>query len=293
MSDGLVKRSSRSMTERATGPGSSVVIRGAVCAASSAVLSGVSVRAKRSWDSSSRRGRAEAPILTGTFLLVTAPEQVFRRPACPWSVRRGVWQARDMAGFRVTYATMSADDAELNAAYDAAVESVRGELGAQHPLWIGDDERFGEAFTTVSPLDTSVGDRALHAGRRQRHRRRRRRGATSPPGLGGDAVAGAVRDPRSRRRPDLRALDRRRRGARLRERQEPARGDRRGRGVRRSDPLLHARDARARRVRDADAALPRGRGHHRRDAAVRGVGGDRAVQLPVGADRRPGRAPRS
>ena len=51
---------------------------------------------------------------------------------------------------------MSADDAELDAAYDAAVELVRGELGAQHPLWIGDDERFGEAFTTVSPLDTSI-----------------------------------------------------------------------------------------------------------------------------------------
>ena len=39
-----------------------------------------------------------------------------------------MWHARDMAGFRVTYATMSADDAELNAAYDAAVETVRGEL---------------------------------------------------------------------------------------------------------------------------------------------------------------------
>jgi 1-pyrroline-5-carboxylate dehydrogenase len=61
-----------------------------------------------------------------------------------------------MAGFRVTYATMTADDAELNAAYSAAVETVRGELGAQHPLWIGDEERYGEAFTTVSPLDTSV-----------------------------------------------------------------------------------------------------------------------------------------
>jgi 1-pyrroline-5-carboxylate dehydrogenase len=61
-----------------------------------------------------------------------------------------------MGAFRVTYATMSADDAELDAAYDAAVELVRGELGAQHPLWIGDDERFGEAFTTVSPLDTSI-----------------------------------------------------------------------------------------------------------------------------------------
>ncbi len=67
-----------------------------------------------------------------------------------------LWQARAMAGFRVTYATMSADDAELHAAYDVAVESVRDEFGAQHPLWIGDDERFGESFSTVSPVDTSV-----------------------------------------------------------------------------------------------------------------------------------------
>jgi 1-pyrroline-5-carboxylate dehydrogenase len=61
-----------------------------------------------------------------------------------------------MAGFRVTYATMSADDAELNKAYTEAVEAVRAELGARHPLWIGDEERYGEAFTTVSPLDNSV-----------------------------------------------------------------------------------------------------------------------------------------
>src|SRR5262249_33048758 len=61
-----------------------------------------------------------------------------------------------MGGFRVTYATLTADDAELEAAYTAAVASVREELGATHPLWIGDDERFGETFSTVSPIDTSV-----------------------------------------------------------------------------------------------------------------------------------------
>ena len=71
-----------------------------------------------------------------------------------------------MAGFRVTYATLTADDAALEAAYTAAVASVRAELGASHPLWIGDDERFGDTFTTVSPLDTSVVDRPLHARRR-------------------------------------------------------------------------------------------------------------------------------
>ncbi len=61
-----------------------------------------------------------------------------------------------MAAFRVTYATLSADDAELQASYTDASVAVRAELGATHPLWIGDEERFGETFTTVSPVDTSV-----------------------------------------------------------------------------------------------------------------------------------------
>ena len=86
-----------------------------------------------------------------------------------------------MAGFRVTYATLTADDAALEAAYTAAVESVRADLGATHPLWIGDDERFGETFTTVSPLDNSVAighftladgddvDDAVEAARAARH----------------------------------------------------------------------------------------------------------------------------
>lgn len=61
-----------------------------------------------------------------------------------------------MAAFRVTYATLSADDAELQASYTAASNAIRHELGATHPLWIGDEERFGPTFTTVSPIDTSV-----------------------------------------------------------------------------------------------------------------------------------------
>jgi 1-pyrroline-5-carboxylate dehydrogenase len=86
-----------------------------------------------------------------------------------------------MTGFRVTYATLTADDAALEAAYTAAVASVRAELGASHPLWVGDDERFGDTFTTVSPLDTSVAighftladgddiDDAVEAARAARH----------------------------------------------------------------------------------------------------------------------------
>ena len=61
-----------------------------------------------------------------------------------------------MTAFRVTYATLTADDSELQASYAAAVAQVRSGLGATHPLWIGDDERFGETFSTESPIDTSV-----------------------------------------------------------------------------------------------------------------------------------------
>lgn len=61
-----------------------------------------------------------------------------------------------MAGFRITYATMSADDNELQAAYDQASSATLDELGADHPLRIGGEERFGPTFTTVSPVDTSV-----------------------------------------------------------------------------------------------------------------------------------------
>ncbi len=61
-----------------------------------------------------------------------------------------------MAGFRVTYATLSADDAELQAAFTEALATVRGTLGATHPLHIGDERRDGSTFTTVSPIDNSV-----------------------------------------------------------------------------------------------------------------------------------------
>jgi 1-pyrroline-5-carboxylate dehydrogenase len=61
-----------------------------------------------------------------------------------------------MTGFRVTYATLTADDAELQAAYTAASTKVREGLGALHPLWVGDEDRLGPTFTTYSPIDTGV-----------------------------------------------------------------------------------------------------------------------------------------
>ena len=62
-----------------------------------------------------------------------------------------------MAAFRVTYATLSADDDELQASYDAAVETARYGLGAFHPLRIGTEECIcDDTFATRSPIDREV-----------------------------------------------------------------------------------------------------------------------------------------
>jgi 1-pyrroline-5-carboxylate dehydrogenase len=62
-----------------------------------------------------------------------------------------------MTGFRVTYATLSADDDELHAAYDAALADAKAAFGQHHPLRIGSERRDGAAgFETVSPVDRTV-----------------------------------------------------------------------------------------------------------------------------------------
>ena len=105
-----------------------------------------------------------------------------------------------MTGFRVTYATLTADDDELHAAYDAALEDV-GRVRAAPPTAHRSEARDGAAgFETVSPVDrtvvigefaaataTDVAD-AVAAARR------------GPAGVGGDAWRERVADPRSGRR---------------------------------------------------------------------------------------------
>ena len=62
-----------------------------------------------------------------------------------------------MAAFRVTYATLSADDDELQASYDTAVETARLGLGAFHPLRVGTHETVSaDSFATRSPIDNDV-----------------------------------------------------------------------------------------------------------------------------------------
>lgn len=58
---------------------------------------------------------------------------------------------------KITYATMSADNEELNSSFDSAVETVRARLGRDHGLLIGGEERLDrEMFEEVSPIDTSI-----------------------------------------------------------------------------------------------------------------------------------------
>lgn len=60
-------------------------------------------------------------------------------------------------GFKVTYATMSADNEELHAAFDAAIERVEQQFGQTWPMYVGGAARqAAETFANVSPIDTDV-----------------------------------------------------------------------------------------------------------------------------------------
>ena len=59
--------------------------------------------------------------------------------------------------FRVTYATMSADNEELQQRFDAAAERVRAELGRDYPLVIAGEERWtDDRYEERSPIDRDL-----------------------------------------------------------------------------------------------------------------------------------------
>ena len=65
-----------------------------------------------------------------------------------------------MAKFRVTYATLSADNEELHAAYEQGVATARSWLGQTFPAYVN-----GEARTDGPTFDlSSPNDRGLHLG---------------------------------------------------------------------------------------------------------------------------------
>src|SRR5690606_22370424 len=58
---------------------------------------------------------------------------------------------------KITYATMSADNQELNDAFDAAVEKARQTLGQTHGVIVNGEHRTDrEVHTEVSPIDSGI-----------------------------------------------------------------------------------------------------------------------------------------
>jgi len=58
---------------------------------------------------------------------------------------------------KITYSTLSADNEELQSAFEAALERARGELGRTYPMIIGGEQRTGdETFDDRSPIDREM-----------------------------------------------------------------------------------------------------------------------------------------
>jgi 1-pyrroline-5-carboxylate dehydrogenase len=69
---------------------------------------------------------------------------------------------------KITYATLSADNEELQSSFDAAVERARANLGRTYPMIIGDEERTSaETFEDRSPIDTDLVMARFPVGTRQ------------------------------------------------------------------------------------------------------------------------------
>ncbi len=62
--------------------------------------------------------------------------------------------------FRITYATMSADNEELHKLYDDGIETARSWLGRRHPLFVNGEARDGSGYKEArSPIDgTLIGE---------------------------------------------------------------------------------------------------------------------------------------
>ncbi len=59
--------------------------------------------------------------------------------------------------FRITYATLSADNEDLQRAYDDAAERMQGELGKEYPFVVNGEERWTEEkYEEPSPIDSDI-----------------------------------------------------------------------------------------------------------------------------------------
>ena len=190
--------------------------------------------------------------------------------------------------FRITYATLSADNEDLQRAYDEAAERVRSELGKDYPVIVNGEERWTRgAVRGALAHRQGHRHRPLLSGRALGRQRCRRGREGVPAGMGSDRVAGARAHPAGRRRRHGGPSVRPRRDDGLRGGQEPARGARRRPGDGRADPLELRRDGEARRLPRADERIGRRGRLLRRSAAPRHMGRHQPLQLPDGALGRP------
>lgn len=59
--------------------------------------------------------------------------------------------------FRVTYATMSADNEEMHKSYEKGIETAKSMLGRRHPFYVNGEAREGEGYREErSPIDKDV-----------------------------------------------------------------------------------------------------------------------------------------
>ena len=59
--------------------------------------------------------------------------------------------------FRITYATMKADNEDLQSAYDRGIETAKSWLGQKHPFYVNGEAREGESwFEERSPIDRDI-----------------------------------------------------------------------------------------------------------------------------------------
>ena len=195
-----------------------------------------------------------------------------------------------MANFRVTYATLSADNEELHAAFEEGVKTARAWVGETIPTVVDGEARTdGEPFTLHSPNDANLELATVHSATERDVDDAVAAAQAAFRCLVGHALAGAGGAAAPGRRPDQRALQRAGRPDGHGGRQEPAGGPRRRRGVGRPDPLLLPAAGRQRRLRPQDGPAVGQRAHPLGAQAVRRVGGHQPVQLPHGAGRRAGR----
>ena len=126
--------------------------------------------------------------------------------------------------FRVTYATLSADNEELHAAYEAGLRLACQLARRGHP-WVRERRAArpaGELFTVTSPGDLSLTLCRVHSATAGDVEDAVRAAVGRGGPVGANALAGAGRGAPGGGRPDQRAVQRARRADEPGGRQEPA-----------------------------------------------------------------------